>query len=807
MCVVRFLLRLPRYSDFRDPTVHTLNIYFLQRIDALTENYNYVRYESAIPQAKLRRDKAPDYCTFALNFLGYDSTQIDARLPAESIGILIGQMPSIGLDNVSVVGNYLDGFLIEFINQQGGCAQPMLTGRVTTPTSGELIVNEATPGGVEVNAVQGIKLREGPLVTATGWTEIGVPATPGWTAALDTTSLPQSVWEDGTLVLEIGMDAVGIRTGADGVTVLEGASRSGIDGVMVADPALLEVTSLANRDDQGVCTLIARDGSAVYGRLFSLSDVGRILTDVNEFLLPGTVITKVSATPEYNAAVLSSGFAPHFINNPSVISFDIGVAPTKVFKSATAAFTSADVGHSITGDNLDFETTIAQVQDGQTVLLSKSPMASGSGLSWQIQAQPSKLFDSATGSFTSADVGARLEAPQLPLGCVIVARNSATQVVLSQKALSAATGQAWTLRPKVGFMPASVTVTQPGTMTAPEKQNVTFVQSPIGGFVTFQDSADASMPVATVKAPITAMDIQAALTAAYLNYGDLIVTEKVPNGQFEVLWGVNGKQHLLGVDDSGAIYQKRVAIVSVGAQENKTEVSSPNVPAVPGIVRYGYGGLFLMGVSNVNFKQIMNNPVKTRMTDGTESLEIRIRYAVIQTQYLVPDIGERIRYPPGGSQYRYHDRVENVEVKGGLLFYDWIGYMIPKPRVEMHQQNKAVYLVPIQSLNGRLVDMQIASVSQSTYIRHFFTYWVYGRINNANTNNGAAAPPDGPFGAIVHFSSIGGFTGQQFLWRSVGFGGPTATTAGTGTSGRNHTLGWARRKWRANIWEQVVYKG
>src|SRR5262245_29864697 len=82
--------------DFREQAVHTLNLYFLKRTDTATENFAYTRYQTGTPQARLRRNKAPDYCTFVLDFGGYESVPIDARLPTDSIAILIGNMPSIG---------------------------------------------------------------------------------------------------------------------------------------------------------------------------------------------------------------------------------------------------------------------------------------------------------------------------------------------------------------------------------------------------------------------------------------------------------------------------------------------------------------------------------------------------------------------------------------------------------------------------------------------------------------------------------------------------------------------------------------
>src|SRR6516164_4693239 len=91
--------------DFRDPASHTLQLYFMQRQDNVTENYNYVRFSSGVPVAKLRRNKAPDYCTFVLTFNGYDSIPIDARLSNDQITAILVSITSVGAGNVKVSGN------------------------------------------------------------------------------------------------------------------------------------------------------------------------------------------------------------------------------------------------------------------------------------------------------------------------------------------------------------------------------------------------------------------------------------------------------------------------------------------------------------------------------------------------------------------------------------------------------------------------------------------------------------------------------------------------------------------------------
>ena len=138
-----------------------------------------------------------------------------------------------------------------------------------------------------------------------------------------------------------------------------------------------------------------------------------------------------------------------------------------------------------------------------------------------------------------------------------------------------------------------------------------------------------------------------------------------------------------------------------------------------------------------------------------------------------------------------------------MRIYDWVGYKKPPNRTEVIQQQRAVYIVPIQLLNGFLVDMQLASVSMSTWVNANYTYYLF--------DSPPALPVDGPFGSVIHFAAIPGFQAQEFGWFGNGFGGPYQDGggwhAGSGTLSRNFVLSWARRRWKSNIWEQVTYVG
>ena len=71
--------------------------------------------------------------------------------------------------------------------------------------------------------------------------------------------------------------------------------------------------------------------------------------------------------------------------NQGNISFSDGVSnSTTTYTSATAVFTGADVGRTITGTNIPASTTIASVTNGTTIVLSQAATGSGSGLSFTI---------------------------------------------------------------------------------------------------------------------------------------------------------------------------------------------------------------------------------------------------------------------------------------------------------------------------------------------------------------------------------------------------------------------------------------
>lgn len=792
--------------DFRVPQAYTVNFYFLRRNDLTTENYSYVRFATGVPKAKIRRQRPPEYAIFTLSFAGYTSAQIDSRLSNTAIEALIGAMPSIGKGNVQVTGNITDGWTVELIGSHAGYVQPIITGQMISPVTGEVVIQQIAAGGLGANSVQKIQLREAALATATGWTEIGVPATPGWSATLNTASVPVDAWEKGDLILETELAAQGVRTGADGITVLESTTRSGADGATVDISAVAGVTVLPSIDLSGKSWLVAQNGDTNYGRLWSDQDVGKGVSDGSVNITPGSKIVKVIVNSNYNAAQIDQ---PFLVIPPPVtaITVTMGAVPSKVYQSATAAFVAGDVGHPFSGTNIPAGTTIVEVFSSTAVLLSNYPTAGGTGLSWTVTAIPNNIFQSATGAFSISDVGARLEATQLPAGTYITGFIDTTHVTVSQRALAVAAAQSWTLRPAIGFAPPAVTSTQVGTLTLSETQQVSLTQAPIGGVIQFRDGADASLPTVAVSAPLTAENIRTSLVAAYPNFGDINVTEVVPNGSYLVSWGVKGKQKLLVVDESKAQYDTTVGRVPLGTwdagqahQEQMTRITDPT-PPTPNLVKIIRYGQFLLGVNSGSYLGLVSWPKPMPISDGTGAFEMRVRFAVVidSNQMQAPYAS----LPWAGKTY-YFDRIENIEDRGAMRLFDWVGVTLPLNRIETLSQNRPTYIVPKSFLNGRIVDIQIASVTIATFVR---AYYFYKYINTQRDMDLWTKPVDGPYGSVIHFVAIGGFSGVTAVWAGNGFNVGDATHAGSGTWGANFNQSWTRRRWRGKIWEEVVFYG
>jgi hypothetical protein len=805
--------------DFRNPAAYTIQVYFLRRSDTTTENYAYTRFTTGTPQLRLRRNKAPDFCTFVLDFFGYRSPVIDARLGNKAIEAIIGTIPSIGKGNVRVTGNFRDGFKIEFINGQAGYAQPMFAGQVMTPTNGEIVIKEAQSGGLGVNEIQTIQLREGALATATGWSELIAASQWGWQATLDTTNVDPNVFDKSNLVAEIGLEATGVRTGVDGVTTNEGTGRSGSDGQTIAGPTDTAVTLMPQQDADGTCYLVAKDGLTVYGRLFNQQDIGRVVQNngIQSWIAAPdlsnsaslTRIVRVIEFEHYNAAVLDTPFSDGKLGTTppdTAVPFNVLGGPTKIYRSASAAFTASDAGHPFASTNVPIDTTILQVIDAQNIVMSQLATKVTTGLGWTVSAVPSNLFSSVGGAFTIFDIGSRFESPAIPAGTTVIGLPAINQFALSQRALSIGTGLAWTLRPKNGgFTAPTVTSTQTGTLGQPEKQKITLVLQPIGGYLTIRDGADASLPIVKVPAPFNSMIVQSAINTDYQNFNGVSVKETVPNGEYEITFGINGQQHLLVVDDSNLVYDMRIAQIPLGQPPTTIDQEQRDqkiqIPAV--LVRRGIDGLWLVGVPlNGVYNVAISRAEITNLSDGTNANQIKQRFLTTVNDYVPGNVGDT---HPNFGNYRL-ERFDNVEDRGAMRAYDWIGYNKPSDRSEKMQQSRPVYIVPISFQGTSLIDIQIASVSVSTWVDAIYSYFIW----QSGGNNGLALPSDGPFGTVIHFMTLPGFTGQNLsLFAGNNFGIPYFSNgiwhAGAGTSGGYFPQSWSRRRWHSDIWEQVVF--
>jgi len=313
------------------------------------------------------------------------------------------------------------------------------------------------------------------------------------------------------------------------------------------------------------------------------------------------------------------------------------------------------------------------------------------------------------------------------------------------------------------------------------------------------------MPVATLQAPFGPQAIQNALNAAYPNYNGVTVNEVVPDGTYTIQWGTLGKQKLLVLDISQATYSNLLAQIPVGDQVDPEQPAAPIPEVTTPPNKRNFQGMWLLGVPGDQSTYKRNIGIlgrKSTLTDGTYGEQITSRYLMCADQFWSSpaSIGET---HPNFSSFRL-DRYENVEERGAMVAFDWVGYKKPADRMERMQQNRSLYFVPISILNGALVDYQICSVSISTSVRVNYKYWLW----TAADDNGLALPGDGPYGSVIHFVSIGGFTGQKYLFAGNGFGGPYNSGGwhpGTGTTVGQYTESWSRRRWHSDIWEQASY--
>jgi hypothetical protein len=721
-------------------------------------------------------------------------------------------LPTIGVGNVTVRGDLVTGWVVEFIGNLTGQVLPALTGRVQSslPTGAEILIKvlPATPQAqlatgsgppavlVQYNNRQSVLIQRAPLVIQGTWTETGVPATPGWSGTFDTSAVPLSTWDNpaGDIYLELVFAAAYARSGADGITVSDGVARSGTDGQIMSSNGVTSQT--AKPTDNGTYGfLVASDRDGVYGRKFVPGDIGRAVTDADGFIIPGTTIVEVIDDGTLNAARLSYQYMVQTLALTNVITYTTAAKPSDVYYSATANWTAADVGHLLTGTSIPAGVRIVSLIDNHYVRMSDALVATGTGLSWSVVGDFSNVFQSASAVFQSGDVGSTIRAPTvLPNDATITGLIDSSHVTLSVRPTVAATGVAWKLIPSRAYPVPTVARPFPGTLTTQETQTIALSQVPIGGQITIQDGYGGSgMPVVRLNCPVTVGDMRNALLQAYPNYGDgTTISETLPSAQWTILFGCKGQQRALLVDDSAAIYENSllswvladgVPIPAQSATGARTETPTGSPPV---LIRFG---LKYIGLSNVNAEIVMGIARFQRLTDGTNATMVRqkrMQFADVHTPLPInTNLGGMGK--SFGSNF-YVCGEEGYESRYALALYDVVGVTLPRERTETHNQMRAVIGVATQSKNGHLVDIQLWSVSVSTFVDVHIKYGF--------SCNGFGLPVDGPGATIIHWQAVGG-------WEFT----PTLCTFGNfdrvrGTVGVKYWQSWSRRLWMGGIWEQ-----
>jgi hypothetical protein len=217
---------------------------------------------------------------------------------------------------------------------------------------------------------------------------------------------------------------------------------------------------------------------------------------------------------------------------------------------------------------------------------------------------------------------------------------------------------------------------------------------------------------------------------------------------------------------------------------------------MPDAPSFRVGGLVLIGVANANWKMDMSHQIRRPVPDGSDAYELTVRRACLMNNYETPKIGDKWRR----AAIYYLDRHDNIEDRGGLRMFDWVGYTMPKQqrikylqfkgnRMNRLQQNRPVYFVPKTYSGTMLIDIQIASYTESTWIMEVVQY---GRADTAD--HGLQLPPNGPAGVVVHF--INGVAIPLFV---NGFSFESGTMWG------QFVQSWSRKPWHADIWEQSIF--
>jgi hypothetical protein len=172
--------------------------------------------------------------------------------------------------------------------------------------------------------------------------------------------------------------------------------------------------------------------------------------------------------------------------------------------SATAAFSSQDVGNPITGTNIQAATTISGVTNATTVTLSKTATASGSGVTFKVYGDGNRTLTdmvtnngsptltSATAYFTAADVGKPVVGTTIPAGTSISSVTNATTATLSANAINPTDTTTLT-----AINPFTSSVTIGGTVVVYTVSGSTITRTENGVITTIASSTDQLLPQTT----------------------------------------------------------------------------------------------------------------------------------------------------------------------------------------------------------------------------------------------------------------------------------------------------------------------
>jgi hypothetical protein len=174
-----------------------------------------------------------------------------------------------------------------------------------------------------------------------------------------------------------------------------------------------------------------------------------------------------------------------------------------ILTSASAAFTSTDVGNPITGTNIQASTTISSVSNASTVTLSKNATAPGTGITFKVYGDGNRTvtdivtnngsptLTSATAYFTAADVGKPVVGATIPAGTTITSITSATVATMFANAINP------TDVTNSPINPFTSTVTIGGTVVVYTVSGNTITRTENGVVTTIASSTDQLVPNTT----------------------------------------------------------------------------------------------------------------------------------------------------------------------------------------------------------------------------------------------------------------------------------------------------------------------